>query len=211
AAADEAAVRAVPVFAELSDEAIGALWRASFKVTFEAGELMLEQGAASEHALLLLSGAATIFNQSHHGEAPIAQIAAPALVGEIGALTGARRSAGVRAAAPVRALKLERGAMLAAGKEAPDLLVSVGRQLGQQIQNINTALGLYAAGFAALEKDDFDPSVLEALNNPTEELRAFTTAFQGLARKVIDERRTRGEMASAALIQASMLPPPMDK
>jgi serine phosphatase RsbU (regulator of sigma subunit)/anti-sigma regulatory factor (Ser/Thr protein kinase) len=208
--ADSAAIRAIPVFADLGNEALEALRNAATPLSFEAGDVMLEQGAPSEYALILLSGSAAILNQSHHREAKVAEIVAPALVGEIGALTGSRRSAAVRATTDVRALKIERGTLMAAGEHAPDLLVSVVRQLGSRIQNINAALGLYAAGLAALEQDDFDPSVLDELNNPTEELRAFSVAFRGLARKVIRERRTRDEMASAALIQSSMLPPDLD-
>lgn len=207
--ADSAAIRTIPAFADLSNDALEALRGAATALAFTAGEVMLEQGTPSEHALILLSGEAAIINQSHHREAPLAQIAAPALVGEIGALTGSRRSAGVRAVTDVRALKIERATLLAAGEHAPTLLVSVVRQLGSQIQNINAALGLYAAGFAALEQDNFDPAVLDELNNPTEELRAFSDAFRGLARKVVNERRARDEMASAALIQSSMLPPPL--
>gem|GEM_PF-844063 len=204
--ADSDTIRTIPAFADLSE----ALRSSATPLAFTAGEVLLEQGAPSEHAFILLSGSAAIFNQDHNREAPLAQIAAPALVGEIGALTGSRRSASVRAVTDVRTLKIERATLLKAGEHAPNLLVSVVRQLGNQIQNINSALGLYAAGFAALEQDGLDLAVLDELNNPTEELRAFSSAFRALARKVIQERRTRDEMASAALIQSSMLPPEID-
>jgi serine phosphatase RsbU (regulator of sigma subunit) len=83
-------------------------------------------------------------------------------------------------------------------------------QTGQQIQNLNAALGLYAAGLAALERDDLDAAILADLNNPTAELSNFAEAFQRLAHRVTLERRSRAELASAALIQRAMLPAPIE-
>lgn len=203
-------IRTMPAFAGLPDAELDALWRASSAVTFPPSELILEQGSASDHAFILLSGHALVLSHSHHGDAALATVTAPALIGEIGALSGSRRTASVRAESEVLALRINGAALLELGKHAPDLLVSVVGRLGQQIQNINDALGLYAAGFAALERDDFDATVIEELNNPTDELRGFAAAFRGLARRVTLERRTRSEMANAALIQAAMLPPPLD-
>lgn len=208
--ADTDMIRAIPAFAGVPAAAISALREKGRMLDFAPGETLLEQGGAGDSALILLSGEVAVINASQHGEAHLARIAAPALVGEIGALAGLRRTASVRAASAVRALKIERAALLTAGRHAPELLVSVIGQLGQQLQSINSALGLYAAGFAALERDDFDPAVLDDLNNPTEDLRSFSDAFGRLARRVTQERRTRSEMASAALIQTAMLPAQLD-
>jgi sigma-B regulation protein RsbU (phosphoserine phosphatase) len=71
---------------------------------------------------------------------------------------------------------------------------------------VNTALAIYASGFEALQRDDFDPEVLGRLDNPTPEMRGFGEAFHRLSRHIVQKRRNRGEMASAALIQRAMLP-----
>jgi serine phosphatase RsbU (regulator of sigma subunit) len=134
---------------------------------------------------------------------------APALIGEIGVLTGAKRTATIRAAGPIEILRVGREAFLRCAQDAPDLLVRVIAQLGRQIQNINQALGFFSAGLDALERDDFDPAIMDALNSPTPELMTFAEAFQGLAKRVINERKTRGEMTSAAIIQRAMLPNPL--
>ncbi len=207
---DVALLRLIPLFAGMPQTALLQLARGSQRAKFSQGAPVVTQGDASEFALILLSGEVAIVNESQHGDAPLAQIAAPALIGEIGALANLPRTASVRAVTDVRVLLIARAALLEAGKQFPDLFVSVIGQLGGQIRGINKVLGLYAAGLGALERDDFDPSILEELNNPTPDARNFTAAFQRLAQRVTHERRTRAELASAALIQRAMLPPPLD-
>jgi len=210
AATDIALLRRIPTFAETPEAALAELLSDARSMSFAAGERLLVQGEPSEFALILTDGEAAVINESAHGEAPVARIAAPALVGEIGALSHARRTASVRALTPVSALKIGREALLLAGEHYPDMLVSVIRHLGQHVLNINTALGLYAAGLSALERDDFDPAILSDLSNPSDDLNNFATAFRKLADRVTHERRSRAELASAALIQRAMLPPPLD-
>ncbi len=206
-----AIVRRIPAFAKTPDDALETLLTKAQSVTFAENDRILAQGEASEFALIITSGEVAVVNESQHGEAPVARIAAPALIGEIGALARLPRTAGVRALTSVRALKINRDALFLAGRHYPEMLVSVISQLGQQVQSINTALGLYAAGLSALERDDFDASILADLTNPTENLRNFASAFQRLAHRVTEERRSRAELASAGVIQRAMLPPPLDK
>jgi sigma-B regulation protein RsbU (phosphoserine phosphatase) len=202
-------IRGVPAFSALSSAALQKLAQAAEHCTYQPSDILLAEGVPSTFALLLVRGEVAVVNQSARGDVPLARITAPALIGEIGALAGLRRTAGVRAVSVVEALKIDRDALLIAGRDAPDMLVSVIGQLGQQIHNINGAIGLYAAGLGALENDALDPALLGDLNNPTAELANFADAFRGLARRVTLERRTRGEMASAALIQAALLPKPI--
>jgi serine phosphatase RsbU (regulator of sigma subunit) len=204
------AIGSVPAFAGLPETVLADLASRSLSLRFAPGERLLAQGEVSDFALLLIEGEVAVVDEKAHGEAQVGKIAAPALLGEIGALARLPRTAGVRAISPVWAVRLEHAALVEAARHAPEILVSVIGQLGKQIQAVNGALGLYAAGLAGLERDDFDPAVLEELNNPTTELASFAAAFQSLARRVALERRNRSEMASAALIQRAMLPGRVD-
>jgi phosphoserine phosphatase RsbU/P len=177
---------------------------------FEAGARLVMQDTVSLNALILLSGSVTIANESQHGAMPLATITAPALVGEIGALTGLPRTASIFAAEPVRAFVVSQDALKRAVAFAPEILTAVVWQLGQQIQTINSALGLYSAGLTALERDELDPTILEDLKNPSPALASFGAAFAGLARRITAERRSRDEMNSAILIQRAMLPADID-
>jgi phosphoserine phosphatase RsbU/P len=209
--AESELLRAIPALAQIAPSTLAAIVKSAKRQDFVPAETLLIQGEPSAVAVILLSGEVLVINAGPHGEAVLARIAAPALIGEIGALANLPRTASVRAATRVRALIVAREALVDAARQAPELLLSVIGQLGQQLVGINGALGLYAAGLAALERDNLDTKILDTLNNPTAELRNFADAFKALARRVTVERRTRNEMASAALIQASMAPAPLDE
>jgi sigma-B regulation protein RsbU (phosphoserine phosphatase) len=205
-----AEVGKIPAFKRTPAHTIADLVRACHQLEFHPGQRLLAQGEVSEFSLIVLEGDVAVVNENQHGETPLALFSGPALIGEIGALTLQRRTATVRAMGHVQALRVEKEALLDAGRASPEMLVSIIGQLGHQIQSVNQALGLYAAGLSALERDDFDPAVLDDLTKPTAELGSFAAAFRRLANRVSVERRTRGEMASAALIQQSMLPRPLE-
>jgi serine phosphatase RsbU (regulator of sigma subunit)/anti-sigma regulatory factor (Ser/Thr protein kinase) len=201
----------VRAFADLPPSVLKTLADKATPLAFAPGERLLSQGEISDFALVLIEGEVAVVDEHSHGDAQVGRIEAPALFGEIGALAQLPRTAGARAITAVKALRLEHSVLVDAARHAPEILVSVIGQLGRQIRAVNSALGLYAAGLAALERDDFDVTVLEELSNPTSELASFAAAFQALARRVMLERRHRSEMASAALIQRAMLPGPFDR
>jgi serine phosphatase RsbU (regulator of sigma subunit) len=178
----------------------------SAPVAFAANTPIVRQSQTEHAAFLVLSGEITIINESPHGRAILASIPAPTLVGEIGTLAQIHRTATVLAATDVRALRVEREALLDLCRETPEILMSVVARLGEQIRHVNGALGLYATSFEALERDDLDLAIIEDLQNPTPELRDFAAAFHRLARHITLERKKRSELASAALIQKAMLP-----
>jgi serine phosphatase RsbU (regulator of sigma subunit) len=204
-------LRQIKAFSQMPEPALRALVGAAKRVRFKRGAKLVSQSEVSPHAYALISGVVTIVNESAHGAAPIAIVEAPALVGEIGTLTGLPRTAGVVAATPVIALRIDEDVLKTAAIHAPDVLIAIIAQLGGQIRTINDALGLYATGLAALERDELDLSLLEELTKPTPALANFSAAFGQLAHRIAAERRSRNEMASAALIQRAMLPPAIDE
>jgi phosphoserine phosphatase RsbU/P len=199
-------VRRIAAFANAADSVLLELIRVSPAVDFAAGEALMRQAEKSDFAMIVLSGEVEVVNESQHGAAPLATLAAPILVGEIGALSRLYRTASVIALTPVRALRVDRSDLLQACRDDPEIMLSVIAQLGHHIEAVNHALGLYAGGFAALERGDLAAELLAELNNPSPEMRTFGGAFRRLAQQIARERRQRDEMASAALIQRAMLP-----
>lgn len=205
-ASDLALVRRIAAFADTSDAILMSLIGLGRAVDFAVGEPLMRQSEPADFAMIVLSGEVTVVDESHHRASPLAHLAAPILVGEIGALSRLRRTASVVARTPVRALRIERAALLHACQGAPHILMSVIAQLGHHIEAVNHALGLYAGGFSALGQGDLDLELMDDLNNPSPEMRTFAEAFRRLAQRITRERRQRDEMASAALIQRAMLP-----
>jgi sigma-B regulation protein RsbU (phosphoserine phosphatase) len=78
--------------------------------------------------------------------------------------------------------------------------------LGRQINAVNQTLGLYTNALAALERHSFDPQILTDLANPPPQLAGFAATFKRFATEIQSKRRHQDELASAALIQQSLLP-----
>ena len=190
----------------MPDEALRELMRLSQAVNFAPGEAIVRQSELGSTIFVLIAGDVEVVNESQHGRSTLARIAGPALIGEIAALARIPRTATVLAVTPVRAICFERELFLQFSRNAPEILISVIGRLGQNIQNVNRALGLYADSFSALEREDFDPTIIDDLNKPVMELRDFAAAFHRLAHHITLERRKRSELASAAVIQQAMLP-----
>ena len=81
-------------------------------------------------------------------------------------------------------------------------------QVGHRFQTFNQAIGFYSNALQALSRQhDFDLRLLDDLEAPLPELVDFTHSFRRLAEEIVERRAHREEMASAAAIQRTMLPP----
>jgi sigma-B regulation protein RsbU (phosphoserine phosphatase) len=201
-------IRAIPAFAPLSEDRIADFIGEGRQLCMAAGDMIVSQGDASDCAFILLDGEADVFVETSFGPVMLAPLSAGYFFGEIGALAGIPRTATIRARSAVRVLRIERDAILALGRSHSDLLASVIRQLGQRTATVNRAIGFYTQALAALERHDFDPSILDELLNPVPELLDFAQTFRRMAEQIILRRAQHQEMASAAAIQRAMLPSP---
>jgi serine phosphatase RsbU (regulator of sigma subunit) len=187
-------------------EAITKLLGSAREIDLQQGETLVRQGEPSDSAFFLDDGAVEVYAETAYGAAPLATLHAPRLIGEIGAFAGLPRTASIAAATPARLYEIDRAELLALGRQSPDLLLGALEQLGRQIAAVNEALALYANALAALEKRQFDSRILEDLDHPPPALAAFAAVFRRFAGEIVHKRRREDEMASAALIQQSLLP-----
>lgn len=99
--------RAQTFWATLLPEELKALQRAGASWTFRTGQVILEQGDLSRHALLLVDGAAKVSVVSENGREVLLAVRGPGeLIGELAAMTGLPRTARVTALGQVRAFAL---------------------------------------------------------------------------------------------------------
>jgi phosphoserine phosphatase RsbU/P len=199
-------VRSNPVLARLAPATVANLIEAGKVVVLRPGDTLIQQGESSDCAYLVLEGKLEIRVDTSYGEVPLAHVSAGALIGEIGAFAQLPRTATVRATGAGRVLRLDRADLLRAGDTDPELSRSIIGQLGGQIANFNHAIGLYTNAVSALERDDFDLSILDELRKPVPELLDFAHNFRRMAEQIVKQRRQQAEMASAAEIQRAMLP-----
>ncbi|MEX0627207.1 MAG: SpoIIE family protein phosphatase [Cucumibacter sp.] len=200
------ALRSVPQFAALPDSALDSLIVDSEQRRFSAGEAILAEGEASDSAYAILKGEVIVTIGAGPDKAALARLAAPALVGEIGALAGLERTAAVTALSQVEALPIDAEVLIDVAARVPRLPLTVVRQLGRQVRNVNRAIGLYTQSLSSLDDKDLDPEILDALAHPAPELAGFATTFRRMADRIREQHLQNAELTSAALIQQALLP-----
>jgi phosphoserine phosphatase RsbU/P len=203
-------LREHPTFAHLADAVLHDLVRSSVLVGLAPGEALLFQDQPSDAAYIIVRGEVDVSVESAYGPVHLARLSANSLLGDLGVFADLPRSATVTARTDVEALRIDRQQLLPAGRASPPVLFSVINQLGQRLNTINRAVGFYTHALAALEREDFDPAILDDLMHPVPELVNFAQTFRRMAEQIILRRTQREEMASAAAIQRSMLPPALD-
>ena len=199
-------VRALPVFGQVPEQAGVDLIESGELLEFKEGELLLKQGQPSDCALLVADGVIEVFVESKYGFVQLTALTAPALVGEIGVFTNVPRTASIKAQTKVRAVKIGGEKLQRFGQENASFLATMMLQLGRRFETFNKAISLYSHALGALERDDFELSLLDDLRNPLPELVDFSRSFISLAEQITLARAHREEMANARAIQESMLP-----
>lgn len=190
----------------LHAEALEVILKSLPQVHLNPGEILVQQGEASDAAFFLNQGTVSVYAETLFGSVPLATIHAPQLIGEIGVLADLPRTATIKAVTSATVYRVDRAELLEIGRKTPDLLLFIIGQLGRQLDAVNRTVSLYTNALAALEKREFDSRILEQLENPPPQLAEFSTAFNRFASQILDKRRQHDELASAAIIQQSFLP-----
>ena len=116
-----AALRAVPLFAEVKPQDLAALAGRLRRRTFRRGEVILHRGDPAGAMHLVRSGLIKITLPSEEGDETVLALLGPgACFGEVAALDGGPRSATVTAVEPTETLALPREDLLAFVRTNPD-------------------------------------------------------------------------------------------
>jgi CRP-like cAMP-binding protein len=170
------------IFGELSEQDLKDLVIRSDLIVFAPGELMLQQGEASDSALLITAGEAEVTVDATPNPVHLGRSTSGALIGEVGVFAGVPRTATVRAQTEVQALRIGREDMLHIGGENPAFLRAVMRELGGRIAAFNQAIGFYTGALTRLEQDGDPAPLVDA--PPMPELVNFVHALRQIARRM---------------------------
>jgi signal transduction histidine kinase len=110
------ALRAVPLFADLTDDDLAELSKGIEPCSLEAGELLFAEGEEGDRAYVITGGEVEIFKMSGKREVLLAVRGEDTVIGEMALLESMPRNASVRAKSHVT--------MLAIGKEQLDALLN---------------------------------------------------------------------------------------
>jgi CRP-like cAMP-binding protein len=127
------ALRKVPMFAKLDPSKLRLLAFTSQLLTFEDAEILFKQGDPSDSTYLVLLGEMEVLAGSDDDPVVAGVLGANELVGEMGVLANAPRSATIRARGAVRALRIEADTFLELLAENPGVALDVMRQLSGKL------------------------------------------------------------------------------
>ena len=133
-------LRQVPMFAGVEPSRLKLLAFASERVRFAAHERVFRQGDPSDSAYVILEGAAEVTLDTAAGPLVVARLGRNAVLGEMGVLRDAPRSADVSAATEMVALRISRDVFFDLLREFPTMAISVMRDLAKRLDQTNARL-----------------------------------------------------------------------
>jgi len=100
----------LPIFAELTDEERQSILEIATTMEFEPGEVVLREGKASQNLMIVLSGKCEVLksNDKNGAETKLAELGPRDHFGEMSFFHAAPHSATVRAAMPLKLLRVEK-------------------------------------------------------------------------------------------------------
>lgn len=127
-------LRQVPLFAKIDPARLKLLAFTSDRLTFAKGDILFRQGDAGDAAYLILGGSAEVAIDTAAGELVIATIEEHEIVGEIAILCDVPRTATVRAADQVVALRIVKDRFFVLIEEFPEMAVEMMRELAHRLE-----------------------------------------------------------------------------
>jgi len=127
------ALRKVPMFAKLDTSKLRLLAFTSQLLTFDDAEILFEQGDPSDSAYLVMEGEVEVLAGAGDEVIIVGTLGSNQLVGEMGVLANAPRSATIRAHGLTRALRIEGDMFLDLLAENPSVALDVMRQLSEKL------------------------------------------------------------------------------
>lgn len=113
---DEGRLKSIPVFADLSDGAREAIAKLAAEVSVPEGKELVREGDYSYDLITIEEGTARV----HTDDQTIAELGPGDIVGEMGVLERAQRSASVTATSPMRLITLTTWDVRKLNRQAPE-------------------------------------------------------------------------------------------
>ena len=136
----------VPMFKDVELARLKLLAFASERLSFGQGELLFERGDPSDSAFVILNGTAEVRLATPTGPLVVAKIGQNAIVGEMGVIRDAPRSATVAAATDLVALRISREVFIGMIREFPSMSLAMMRDLAERLEATNAKVAALSRG-----------------------------------------------------------------
>jgi CRP-like cAMP-binding protein len=134
------ALRRVPFFAEIEPAKLKLLAFMSERVGFDPGKTVCRQGDDADAAYLIIDGEADIILEGPAGPITVATLGRNEIVGEIGILCNAPRTATVQAKTRLVCLRILKDPFMRMIREFPNMAVAIMRELAHRLEANNNQL-----------------------------------------------------------------------
>jgi CRP/FNR family transcriptional regulator, cyclic AMP receptor protein len=130
-------LRRVPMFAEIEPAKLKLLAFMCERVGFDAGNRLMQQGGLADAAYLIIDGHAEVILEAPDGPVIVATLGVNEIVGEMGILGNAPRTATARAKDRLIALRIPKEPFMRMLREFPTVTVSIMQELAQRLRRRN--------------------------------------------------------------------------
>jgi CRP-like cAMP-binding protein len=130
----------VPMFSEVDPARLKLLAFTSERVQFSPGQRFFSQGDAADAAYVILEGRAVVSLEAGDREIKLAELGQNQLVGEMGVLSDAPRTATVTAADPTTALRMDKRVFLELLLQFPQMSIAILREIARRLERTNAQL-----------------------------------------------------------------------
>jgi CRP/FNR family transcriptional regulator, cyclic AMP receptor protein len=145
-------LRRVPFFAEIEPAKLKLLAFMSERVGFDPGKDLCHQGDLADAAYLIIEGEADIILEGPAGPMTVATLGRNEIVGEIGILCNAPRTATVRAKTRLVCLRILKDPFMRMVREFPNMAIAIMRELAHRLEANNNQLRTARAELSKLRQ-----------------------------------------------------------
>jgi CRP-like cAMP-binding protein len=133
-------LRQVPLFSRVAPAKLKLLAFTSDRVSYKAGDTLFHQGDPGDAAYVILAGKADILTESPNGQIKVAELDYNSIVGEIAIICNTSRSATVKAAIPLEALRIRKDDFLKLLVDYPEMTIEIMRVLADRLSRTTNEL-----------------------------------------------------------------------
>lgn len=138
--AEVSSLRQVPMFRDIDPSRLKLLAFTSEHVQFSKGQRLFAQGDAADAAYVILDGRADVVLANPTGAVKVAELGRNDLVGEMGILSDAPRSATVVATEPSSVLRIDKRVFFELLNQFPQMSIAIMRELANRLERTNAQL-----------------------------------------------------------------------
>jgi len=130
----------IPLFAKLEPAKLKLLAFTSERLTYDAGQVLFNQGDMGDSAYIVIEGEAEVLINTPGGQIKVADLKRNAIVGEIAILCDVPRTATVKAQSRLVTLRIAKETFFRLLTEFPQISIEIMRELARRLEKTNEQL-----------------------------------------------------------------------